>query len=448
MLFSPAPLGRGENHIRPEVEKMKEKRRMLLCDGIGAAVLGITALAACWNMIRYIAMGSLVAFVTTLVVDVLFILVAYTAWKGRMPWLLLIVSAAGGCLFYTTNYNMEQLLQPGLLIQTIVSGMGLLLGMAEVIRKKLSIRGMPYVSGLLAIAIGVSFMLIWKVNVDQARNAQGHARQELWAVPEQYDAPDCGQPGTVEEIVYQTKAYATDSREVEKRALVYLPYGYDESQKYNILYLMHGTGDDENYWLSTNSYNKDMLDRMISEGTIEPLIVVTPTFYTEDDCADDLDQLTYSFKDELRNDLMPAVESRYSTFAESCDEAGFTASRDHRAFAGLSRGAVTACHSALCGSLDYFSWFGLFSAFRTEESYLRQTMQSGEFGEYPIRYLYMTSGNFDFALPGQVPGYELLLGMEPRLTHGVNADFDIFPMRYHSMGCWHLSLYNFLQRIF
>ena len=70
---------------------------------------------------------------------------------------------------------------------------------------------------------------------------------------------------------------------------------------------MHGTGDDEKYWLKTNPYNKTMLDNMIADGDIEPLIVVTPTFYVEDDCADDLDQLTYSFAKELRNDLMPEI---------------------------------------------------------------------------------------------------------------------------------------------
>ena len=98
-------------------------------------------------------------------------------------------------------------------------------------------------------------------------------------------------------------------RSVKKSAYVYLPYGYSKEKEYNILYLMHGTGDDEKYWLKTNPYNKTMLDNMIADGDIEPLIVVTPTFYVEDDCADDLDQLTYSFAKELRNDLMPEIES-------------------------------------------------------------------------------------------------------------------------------------------
>lgn len=424
------------------------KKRIPLCDGIAAAALVLTGLAGCWDLLRAIRLGNLTVVTATLILDVLFFLVAFSAWKGRMPWLMLISAVAGGCLFYTTNYVTYEMQQPGILVETAAAGVTAIVGTVDVLRYKRPIRTLPWVSLCLGVAIAGIFLVTWGVKTQQARDAQGHPLREVWAVPEQYDAPGCPQAGTVEELTYQTKAYGTDSRDLQKRALVYLPYGYDENRQYNILYLMHGTGDDENYWLLTNPQNKDMLDRMIASGSIDPLIVVTPTFYTEDDCAEELDKLTFSFREELRNDLMVAVESRYSTYAESIDSQGFTASRDHRAFAGLSRGAVTTAHSALCGSLDYFSWFGLFSAFRTEESYLRQTLQSEEFGEYPIHYLYMTSGNFDFALLPQVRGYDMLLSVEPRLTQGVNTEFDVFPMRYHSMGSWHLALYNLLQRIF
>ena len=424
-----------------------EKKRSLT-DILGFAVMLVTVLAAGVDLIRYIAWGSATAFMTELVIYTVLVGVAFSAWKGRMPWLLLINAVGGGVVFFLMNYTMTPWSQPVMLVQTVAAAIGCVWGTVRQLLKKEPVRCIPWLSMGIALLVAVAFVITWQVNLNAARDRQGAPHYEIWAVPEQYDAPDCQQAGTLEELVYQTKAYGTDGRAVEKRALVYLPYGYDESKQYNILYLMHGTGDDENYWLRTNPQNKHMLDRMIASGAIEPLIVVTPTFYTEDDCADNLDVLTFAFKDELRNDLMVAVESKYSTFAESCDEAGFVASRDHRAFAGLSRGGVTTCHSALCGSLDYFSWFGIFSAFRTGEDYLRQTMQSEEFKDYPIHYLYMTSGNFDFALNGQLSGYAMLLEMEPRLTHGVNADFDIYPMRYHGIGNWQLALYNLLQRIF
>ncbi len=192
-----------------------------------------------------------------------------------------------------------------------------------------------------------------------------------------------------------------------------------------------------------------MVDNLIYYGVISPIIIVTPTFYVEDDCKDSsLDPLTYSFKYELRNDIMPAVESRYSTYAETADDAGFKASREHRAFAGLSRGAVTTFHSVFCGCLDYFSKFGTFSASRTTEEEFRETIQSDEFKDLSIDYLYVSSGSFDFSLSRQIWDMRTLLKIESRLTAGVNYNFDVFPMRYHSQGSWHLALYNCLQKLF
>ena len=425
-----------------------KKQAWLFCDKVDLASLIVIAAIGCVDLARYIVLGALIPFVTVLVIETLLILIAYTAWKGRLPWLMPLITAGGIVLYVNMSYTELAPFNIGFLIQAIIAAIGATLSLVFVIREKPPIRDLPWRPAALAVAITAAFLGAWKVYTDQARFATGDARREIWAVPAQFDTQEVQQPGTVEELVYQTKAYATDGRDVEKRALVYLPWGYDGSRPYNILYLMHGTGDDENYWLSTHAYNKTMLDNMIASGTIEPLIVVTPTFYVEDDCADDLDQLTYSFREELRNDLMPTVESRYSTYAESCDDAGFTASRDHRAFAGLSRGAVTTYHSVFCGSLDYFSWFGVFSGSRTDSNYFQNTIRSDAFRDYSINYLYVSSGNFDFALVGQIQDYQALLELEPRLNYGVNTLFDIFPMRYHSIGSWHLALYNFLQKIF
>ena len=75
-------------------------------------------------------------------------------------------------------------------------------------------------------------------------------------------------------------------------------------------------------------------------------------------------------------------------------------------------------------------------------------MQSEDYAQFPIRYLYVSTGNFDFAMPQQLIDFHALLDIEPRLTENYKTNFDIFPMRYHSMGDWHLALYNFLQKIF
>ena len=116
-----------------------------------------------------------------------------------------------------------------------------------------------------------------------------------------------------------------------KNMYVYLPYGYDESKKYNVFYLMHGGGESEETCFNDNDINIDiMLDNMIANGDIEPMIVVTPTF-NKAPSADGV-------WEEMRKSIIPYVESKYSTYAEDTSIDGLKASRYHRAYGGFSMG--------------------------------------------------------------------------------------------------------------
>ncbi len=426
---------------------MKNKMKMFERVDMGVFCL-LLALGAA-QVIRYLMLADAVVALTILVLETLIGLFAYAAWRGRMPFLLLPVAAGGFVLNSFLNYGETTHFASLIVAQAIVAAVWAVAGTGWMLHRKQKFGKIAWVPLTAVLLIVCTVLVFWKSNVEKDRQWDGHARHSVWAVPAKFDTGEIAEAGTLEELTYETKAYATDERTVSKRALVYLPYGYDRQKQYNILYLMHGTGDDENYWLSTHSYNKTMLDRMIALGEIEPLIVVTPTFYVEDDCRDTgLDPLTFAFAHELRHDLMPAVESKYSTYASSIDDAGFAASREHRAFAGLSRGSVTTGNAALCGNLDRIATFGMFSSFRTTEQHLRETIRSGEWENLPILYLYASTGNFDFATPYMLPGYRMLTEIEPRLVTGVNTMLDVFPMRWHSIGHWHLALYNFLQLIF
>ena len=416
---------------------------------INLCFFGLIVALGIVQVIRYFSLSNAVMAMTALALETLIGLIAFSAWRGKMPFLLLPVAVGGIVLNSFLNYG-ETTSFAGLIVaQGIVSAVWTIIGTAWMIVKKQKPGKLCWIPLAASLMIVCMVLVFWKINTDRDKQWNGHAKHTTWAVPLKFDTGEIAEAGTLEELVYETHAYATDGRTVTKRALVYLPYGYDETRSYNILYLMHGTGDDENYWLKTHGYNKIMLDRMIAFGEIEPLIVVTPTFYVEDDCKDTgLDALTFSFAEELRNDLMPAAEEKYSTFAPSIDEKGFAASREHRAFAGLSRGAVTTGNAALCGNLDRIAYFGMFSSFRTTEEHLKETIRSEEWKELPILYLYASTGNFDFATPYMLPGYRMLTDLDERLSYGVNTMLDVFPMRYHSIGHWHLALYNFLQTIF
>lgn len=407
----------------------------------------LTSLLSFIDIARYAALGESTAFLVMLSLNVSLVLLAGAGWLARLSALFVADGIAYGILAFNTNLFGMPLFNFVFFLQAAVCAIGGVFATVLQIRdgKLPRKRGYPALSAFIIVCLFWGLFCFGQISAAERR---AFVQSEIWAVPDRYDNADCPQKGTLERVSYSTKAYATDKRDVVKSALVYLPYGYTEETEYNILYLMHGTGDDETYWLERYGYNKTMIDNLIYYGEIDPLIVVTPTFYTEDDCSDNLDELTYSFKEELRNDLMPLIESRYSTYAQSCTPEGFAESRDHRAFAGLSRGAVTMLHSALCGSLDYFSWFGAFSGSRTDADYLTQTLQSESFQDYSINYLYASSGSFDFPLSGQLNDYRSWLEAESRLKQSVNTCFEVFPLQKHAIGCWHLALYNFLQKIF
>ena len=163
-----------------------------------------------------------------------------------------------------------------------------------------------------------------------------------------------------------TESYTTqkeDGRKIQKNVTVYLPYQYDPSLEYNILYLMHGGGGNINTLLGSPgkvTTMKYVLDHMIHNRMIEPLIVVAPTFYTGEDSdrgeRSNMDDFVHSFQKELRDDLIPAVESTYSTYAQGTSNEALTESRNHRAFSGFSMGGVTTWY-ALAENLAYFETY-------------------------------------------------------------------------------------------
>ncbi len=190
--------------------------------------------------------------------------------------------------------------------------------------------------------------------------------QDLAHVPQDYfQAAD--QQGTLVELSYQTyesKTYRQNSRILTKRAIVYLPYGYGKEQKYNVFYLMHGGWGNEASTLGAPnrpSLFKNVIDHAIQNKEVQPLIIVCPTYNNEspEDSGDytlAFYTLTVNYHNELVNDLIPAVEGTYSTYAESPAPEDIKKSRDHRAFGGFSMGSVTTWYTFV-NCLDEFRYF-------------------------------------------------------------------------------------------
>ena len=179
------------------------------------------------------------------------------------------------------------------------------------------------------------------------------------SVPEDYFS-SCEHSGTVTEITYNSKDYVRDESDVTKTAYVYLPYGYDENDtetRYNICYLMHGWGGHAGEYFQYANIT-EMLDNMIENGDIPPTIFVSATFYNENSQTDFSSSVAEfrQFHRDFEENLMPTVEGKFHTYAESTSPDDLKASRDHRAFGGFSLGAVTTWLQ-FCYDSDYIRYF-------------------------------------------------------------------------------------------
>ena len=154
--------------------------------------------------------------------------------------------------------------------------------------------------------------------------------------------------GRIEQFNYTAKM---NGKKCKKRAQVYLPYGYDakdKATKYNVLYLMHGGGDNTTSFLTPPKDwlpLKRVLDRLIAQGKMQPIIVVCPTFYQDDqnigkNRMEDAIAQTRDFNKELRNYLIPTVEKADNSYYTGKGKNAIEESRSHRAFGGFSMGAL------------------------------------------------------------------------------------------------------------
>ncbi len=168
--------------------------------------------------------------------------------------------------------------------------------------------------------------------------------------------------GHVREVWYESKITGT-----WRHALVYVPPGYDEQTKerYPVLYLQHGGGEDETGWIRQGHANF-ILDNLIAAGESKPMIIVMASGYAQragssppnlagkpfgsPEVLKAMQEMWNTFDDEVTQVLIPFIDKTFRTIAD----------RDSRAMAGLSMGGMQTYQVAL-NHLDLFSHIGGFS---------------------------------------------------------------------------------------
>lgn len=295
-----------------------------------------------------------------------------------------------------------------------------------------------------------------------------------------YKRKEANQQGTVEVLEYETPAYAVNAvlgtdYTITKKVNVYLPYGYDSSKEYNILYLMHGGGDDQDFWLTSLSdrthgkTTRNVVDNMIEDDLCDPLIIVTPTFYsavdgvevTNEQCAETIEELgednytsiddlyTWYFQYELHDQIIPLVEAQYSTYANgNTSTESLIASRDHRAYAGLSMGSITSMHSVLMGNLDYISYIGSFSGAKTNAALFQAKIEKN-FADYSVNFWFNGEGTDDIAFEEHYKFYfDVMKQMPDKFIDEENSAIIVLNGGAHNYAAWIADLYNTLLVFF
>lgn len=236
-------------------------------------------------------------------------------------------------------------------------------------------------------------------------SACGTVPDELEYIPDGYENP-ATQQGTLNKLTYDTWesfSYEQKSNKITKEAWVYLPYGYTDEEEYNVFYLSHGGWSNETTLMGTDDNPKsfkNVIDNAIQDGNIKPLIIVLPTYNntSENDSSDYslAIQLTNQFHNELVNDLIPAVESKYSTYAKDTTPQGLKESRDHRGFGGFSMGSVNTWNTfRYC--LDYFRYFMPMSgSYTTDGEYMADLVRQQGYSSQDF-FIFAASGTDDFA---------------------------------------------------
>ena len=191
---------------------------------------------------------------------------------------------------------------------------------------------------------------------------------------------------SVKEVPHGTLAkvwYESHTLNLYRRMYVYTPAGYEENSKtkYPVLYLLHGSGGDEDAWTQLGRV-PNIMDNLIALGKAKPMLVVmtngNANQVAEMGYAPLMTNLTLRpanvpvaapsssngtagnrsgnansgrFEESLVKDVIPFIENHYRVFKD----------KNYRAVAGLSMGGGHTQNVTLKYP-DMFAYIGVFSA--------------------------------------------------------------------------------------
>jgi enterochelin esterase-like enzyme len=233
--------------------------------------------------------------------------------------------------------------------------------------------------------------------------------------------------GKLEIVEYDSKTVGT-----KRKMQVYTPPGYSKDKKYPVMFLLHGIGGDETEWQRFSKVDA-LIDNLIADKKAEPMIIVMPNGRAQKDDRANAGMGAAPafavFERDLLDDVIPAIDARYSTRAD----------REGRALAGLSMGGGQTLNFGLA-HLDTFAWIGGFSSAPNTKS-PAELVPDPAATKKQTKLLLITCGNQDGL-------FRISKGMhtylkEKDVPHVWHVDGN-----GHDPTHWSSSLYFFAQKVF
>lgn len=234
--------------------------------------------------------------------------------------------------------------------------------------------------------------------------------------------------GKLEMVEYESKTVGTT-----RRMNVYTPPDYSKDRMYPVLYLLHGIGGDETEWQRFAAPDR-LLDNLIADGKAVPMIVVMPNGRAQKNDRAEGNVFESApafavFERDLLDDVIPAIESRYSVQAD----------REHRALAGLSMGGGQSLNFGLT-HLDTFAWIGGFSSAPNSKA-PEELMPDPAKTHEQLKLLWLSCGNKDglIRISQRIERYL----KQNDIPHIWNVDAN-----GHDPTHWKNNLHHFAQLLF
>ena len=243
--------------------------------------------------------------------------------------------------------------------------------------------------------------------------------------------------------------YQSSTLGLQRRMHVYTPPGYDgTTDRYPVLYLLHGGGDDDSGW-STIGRAGFILDNLIAAKQAVPMVIVMPNGSLPRPAGAParapgagpdpavMAALQERFEQELMKDVVPFVETHYRVRTEP----------EGRAIAGLSMGGAQTTR-VITRHPESFAYVAIWSAGLWPDATAAEfEKRVGGFlsraadVNKAVRHLWIAVGDRDFALSGSKTLSEVFT------RHGIEHDLHISGGG-HTWLNWRVYLRDFAGRLF